>query len=161
MGRSGAGLSAWAARRACASCASTTSRPATSAAIGRVSPSQAESAGGARETVVVDHARQGECGRRPEIVVVVAAGAHRRRRADQRGEGVDRRQVPRRGDPDEALSVEVVAAEQALAVVARCEQTRLTVVQQVALVDRLHAGSARLPAERAPDLASTAGLGGQ
>src|SRR6476469_3098730 len=122
---------------------------------------QAEGARGPCKAVVVDHARQRERGRRPEIVVVVAAGAHRRCRADQSGEGVDRRQVSRRGDPDEALCVEVVAAEQALAVVARREQARLPVVQQVALVDGLHAGRAGLAAKRAPDLASAAGLGGQ
>ena len=63
----------------------------------------------------------------------------------------DRVDLVRRGDPNEAVRVEVVAEEERRVVVGRLEEARPAVVDEVALVDRLEAERVLRRAERGED----------
>ena len=70
---------------------------------------------------------------------------------DQLGELADGVDVTRRGDPDEAVCVEVVAQEQRRVVIRWGEEPRSAVVSEVALVHGLEPECVRLAAELRED----------
>jgi hypothetical protein len=92
------------------------------------------------------------CRRCPRLAVTgEPVGAQLGAQRDQRGEVVHRLYWPRLGDADEAVRVQVIAEQEHRVGVGRLEQARATVVQQVALVDRLEAECVPLLGERRED----------
>jgi hypothetical protein len=77
-------------------------------------------------------------GSKPRLgVAVLALCPQARAERDQLGELRHRIDTPRRGDPDEPVRIQVVPEQQRELVVRGREQSRLAVVAEVALVDRL------------------------
>ena len=102
----------------------------------------AELAPGIGERVLPEQRRRrGPCLRLAGAALGARLGAER----DQLGEIVHRLDAARRRDPHEAVGVEVVAEEQSRIGVGRLEQPRRAVVEEVALVDRLHARGRTAP----------------
>ena len=80
-----------------------------------------------------------------------ALGARLRAERDELGEVVHRLDAAGRRDPDEPVGVEVVAEQERRVGVGRREEPRPAVVEQVALVDRLHPERERRLAELRED----------
>jgi len=102
--------------------------------------------------VIRRRARERGCGCEPRLAVaVLTLRAQPSAKGDQLGELSDRADLPGGGDAHEAVCVQVVAEEQSGLVVGRCEQSRLPVVAEVTLVDRLEPEREALVAERRED----------
>ena len=84
-------------------------------------------------------------------LAVLARRAQRGAARDQLGHRRDRLDAARVGDPHEAVGVEVVAEQHALALLARREEPRPAVVDEVGLVDRLEPEREALGRERRED----------
>ena len=139
-------------RSACAASAASTAVVSRGRARGRVERRRIRVQPQRRERLLERAPAEQRRGRRPERSVAFALLrpqlAAERDQLGEIGDGVD---VMRGGDADEAVRVEVVAEEQRRVVVGRLEETRPSVVDEVALVDRLEAERVPRRAERGED----------
>src|SRR5215218_5031810 len=102
---------------------------------------------GVRAQAALDRLRTGlaakpACAGHPGLAVgvcVLAVGAESGARGDHVRQGRDRLELPRGGDPDEPVRVEVVTEQEPDVLVRGREEARPAVMEQVTLVDRLDA----------------------
>ena len=88
-------------------------------------------------------------GRRPgDAVSGTALGPQMSAEGEEAGEVGDGVYVPKRGNPDQSVRVQVVTEQDAGVVVYRREEARSAVVEEIALVDRLEPDGEPLVGER-------------